>query len=127
MKFLALLLTVGLTVAALPVAGLTAEGTPEAGNTAQAGDSGMTPETRAKLVQLGDALAQRDRCVVCHRDRGMAQPLAGIAEGKTDEYLRQSIVDPKEVLGPTTRMPAYDYTLEEAQAMVEYLRSLSKP
>lgn len=90
------------------------------------GTAGMTEAETAKLVQLGGALAQKDRCVICHKAGGMGQPLAGIAEGKTDEYLIQTIVAPKEALGADTRMPAYKYTEKEAMAMVEYLRSLPK-
>lgn len=79
------------------------------------------------MAEAGKALAEKDRCAMCHKQGGMAQPLAGITEGKTDEFLKQSIINPKEALGPKTRMPAYKYSEEEVNSMIQYLRSLSKP
>jgi mono/diheme cytochrome c family protein len=79
------------------------------------------------MTQTGKALAEKNHCAICHKDGGMAQPLAGIAEGKTDEFLKQSILNPKQTLGAGTRMPAYKFSDEEMKAMLHYLRSASKP
>jgi mono/diheme cytochrome c family protein len=79
------------------------------------------------MAETGKALAEKDRCAICHKEGGLAQPLAGIAEGKTDEFLKQVLLNPKEALGPMTRMPNFDYTDEQVQALIAYLRSLSKP
>jgi mono/diheme cytochrome c family protein len=76
------------------------------------------------MVASGKALAEKDRCALCHRSGGMAHDLAGMAEGKSDAFLQQAIADPKAALGPTTRMPAYSYSDEEMQAILHYLRSL---
>lgn len=76
------------------------------------------------MVTKGKALAEKDRCALCHRSGGMASDLVGMAEGKSDAFLKQAIADPKTALGPTTRMPAYSYSDEEMQAMLHYLRSL---
>lgn len=80
-----------------------------------------------EMTAAGKALAEKNRCTICHKDGGMAQPLAGIAEGKTDDFLKQSIVSPKEALGADTRMPAYTFTDEEMKTMLHYLRSAPKP
>lgn len=79
------------------------------------------------MTDTGKALAEKHRCSLCHRDHGMAQPLAGMAEGKTDAFLQQAIADPKQALGAGTRMPAYKLSEDEMKAMIHYLRSLSKP
>ena len=76
------------------------------------------------MVASGKALAEKDRCALCHRSGGMAGDLTGMAAGKTDAFLQQAIADPKAALGPATRMPAYSYSDEEMQAMLHYLRSL---
>jgi mono/diheme cytochrome c family protein len=129
MKFLLMLLTVGLSTAAFAASDCAraAEGAPQPADAAQADDSGMTAETNAKLVQMGNDLAQQHRCVVCHKEGGLAQPLATLAEGKADDFLKQAIANPKKTLGPATRMPAFDLTDEEIQALIAYLRSLPKP
>ena len=80
-----------------------------------------------EMTAAGKALAEKNRCTICHKDGGMAQPLPGIAEGKTDDFLKQSIVSPKETLGSDTRMPAYKFTDEEMKTMLHYLRSAPKP
>ena len=80
-----------------------------------------------EMAEAGKALAEKDRCAICHKEGGMAAPMAGLAEGKTDDFLKQAILNPKEALGPKTRMPAYKYNDEEIKAMTDYLRSLSKP
>lgn len=76
------------------------------------------------MIATGKALAEKDRCALCHRSGGMAGDLVGMAEGKTDAFLQQAITDPKTALGPATRMPAYSYSKEEMQALLHYLRSL---
>lgn len=76
------------------------------------------------MVASGKALAEKDRCALCHRSGGMAADLVGITEGKSDAFLKQAIADPKAALGPTSRMPAYSYSDEEMQSMLHYLRSL---
>lgn len=76
------------------------------------------------MVASGKALAEKDRCALCHRSGGMASDLVGMAEGKTDAFLQQAITDPKTALGSATRMPAYSYSDEEMQALLHYLRSL---
>ncbi len=79
------------------------------------------------MAETGKALADKNRCAICHKDGGMATSMAKMAEGKTDEFLKQSILNPKQALGPNTRMPAYKFNEEEMQAMLHYLRSVSKP
>jgi mono/diheme cytochrome c family protein len=82
------------------------------------------PAAESAMVTSGKALAEKDRCAICHRSGGMAADLVGMSEGKTDVFLQQAITDPKAALGPATRMPAYSYSDEEMQALLHYLRSL---
>ncbi len=80
----------------------------------------------------GKQLVEKSKCTICHMIDGkggkIGKPLNGIAEGKTDEYLRGALTDPKKTLGPDTKMPSYKNKLsdEEVTAVIAYIKTLTK-
>jgi mono/diheme cytochrome c family protein len=79
-----------------------------------------------ELAARGKTLVEGKRCDACHREGGLAAALKGLGNGKTDEQLKEIMTNPKKVFGPTTMMPTYQFTDEEMEAVIDYLRSLSK-
>ena|SRR5664280_2183613 len=86
----------------------------------------------ADAVAQGRQLVEQKKCSICHSIDGkggkIGKPLNGIAEGKTDDFLSQALLDPKKAIAPDTKMPSYRDKLkdEEVKAVVEYLKSLKK-
>lgn len=78
------------------------------------------------VVEKGKALVEKKRCILCHKEGGKGQPMAALAGANTDTYLKESILHPKETIGPKTLMPTYKFTDQEVQAVIEYLRSMSQ-
>jgi mono/diheme cytochrome c family protein len=86
----------------------------------------------ADAVAQGKQLVEQKKCSICHSIDGkggkIGKPLNGVAEGKTDDFLGQALLDPKKAIAPDTKMPSYKDKLkaEEVKAVVEYLKSLKK-
>jgi mono/diheme cytochrome c family protein len=78
-------------------------------------------------AEKGKQLVEKHRCALCHKEGAMASPLTAYAEGKTDEFLKGAIINPKETLGSATLMPAYKLTDEEVEAVIHYIRSTPAP
>lgn len=78
-------------------------------------------------TEKGKELVEKHRCALCHKEGAMASPLTAYAEGKTDEFLKAAIINPKEALGSATLMPAYKLTDEEVEALIHYIRSTPAP
>lgn len=78
-------------------------------------------------AEKGKELVEKHRCGLCHKEGAMASPLTAYAEGKTDEFLKGAITNPKETLGSATLMPAYKLTDEEVDALIHYIRSTPAP
>jgi cytochrome c5 len=78
-------------------------------------------------AEKGKELVEKHRCVYCHEEGAMASPLTAYAEGKTDEFLKGAILNPKQTLGSSTLMPVYKLTDEEVQALIQYIRSTPAP
>lgn len=68
----------------------------------------------------------KPKCSICHGPGKAAKPLAGIAEGKTDEFLKGALLTPKETIKPDTKMPKYKFTGDEVADVIAYLKSLKK-
>jgi mono/diheme cytochrome c family protein len=81
---------------------------------------------QGELVTKGKSLVEGKHCAICHKEGGRGKPLEALAGGKTDAFLREVLTDPKKAIGPQVLMPAYKFTDEETQAVIEYLRSVSK-
>jgi mono/diheme cytochrome c family protein len=77
-------------------------------------------------VKKGKSLWEAKHCAICHKEGGKGKPLEELAGGKTDAFLKEAIADPKKTIGPKVLMPPYKLTAEEAQTVIEYLRSVSK-
>jgi mono/diheme cytochrome c family protein len=78
-------------------------------------------------TEKGKELVEKHRCALCHKEGAMASPLTAYAEGKTDEFLKGAIINPKQTLGSATLMPAYKLTDEEVEALIQYIRSTPAP
>src|SRR5664279_4905254 len=66
--------------------------------TVRAEDKPATP------VDTGKQIVEKQHCAICHATGKSAKPLAEGAVGKTDEYLKGAMVDPKKTIGPDTKM-----------------------
>ena len=86
----------------------------------------VSAEAQSQLVTKGKLLVEGKHCAICHKEGGRGKPLEALAGGKTDAFLREVLTDPKKAIGPQVLMPAYKFTDEETQAVIEYLRSVSK-
>ena len=79
-------------------------------------------------IAQGKKLVETKKCSICHAIDGKGgktgKPMNGIAEGKTDEFLKGSLLEPKKTIAPDTKMPAYKFTEEEVKAVIEYMKSL---
>jgi cytochrome c1 len=56
------------------------------------------------------------------------KPLDSYAEGKTDDQLKDGLLNPKKAIGPDPRTPSYKDKLtdDEVKAVIAYIRSLKK-
>jgi mono/diheme cytochrome c family protein len=86
----------------------------------------VSVEAQSELVTKGKSLVEGKHCAICHKEGGRGKPIEALAGGKTDAFLKEALADPKKAIGPQVLMPAYKFTDEEAKAVVEYLRSVSK-
>lgn len=77
-------------------------------------------------VKQGESLVKGEHCATCHKSGGMSPDLKVLAKGKTDDQLKTAIKEPQKVFGAGTKMPAYPFNDEQMQAVIQYLRSLSK-
>jgi mono/diheme cytochrome c family protein len=81
-------------------------------------------------VAVGQKTVEAKKCSICHMIDGkggkIGKSLNGIAEGKTDDYLRGALLDPKKTIGADTKMPSYKGKLtdDEVAGVIAYLRSL---
>ena len=80
-------------------------------------------------ISLGKQIVEKKKCTICHSLDGKGgvktmKPMNGITEGRTDEFLRGSLLRPKEVIDPKTKMPAYKLDENELKAVIEYLKTL---
>lgn len=87
----------------------------------------------ADLVAKGKQLVEQKKCSICHMIDGkggkIGKPMNGIAEGKTDDFLREALLDPKKAIAADTKMPSYKDKLkdDEVKAVIEYIKTLKKP
>jgi mono/diheme cytochrome c family protein len=77
-------------------------------------------------AKQGESIVKGEHCATCHKSGGMSPDLKVLAKGKTDEQLKNAMNDPQKVFGAGTKMPAYPFNDEQLQAVIQYLRSLSK-
>ena len=76
-------------------------------------------------VEKGKALVDK-KCVLCHKEGGMAKPVAMLVGTNSDAFLKDAITNPKKTIGPDVRMPEYKFTDEEMQSVIAYLKSVAK-
>jgi mono/diheme cytochrome c family protein len=89
---------------------------------------GTTVSTAAQgeQVEKGKSLVEGKHCAICHKEGGKGKPIKELAGGKTDAFLKEALTDPKKAISPQVLMPPYKFTDEELQAVIDYLRSVSK-
>ena len=81
-------------------------------------------------IAKGKEIVEKLKCSICHAIDGKGskrfKPLNGITEDHSDEFLRGSLVTPKETLGADTKMPSYKGKMsdEEVAAVILYMKSL---
>lgn len=81
-------------------------------------------------VAKGKQLVEKFKCHICHAIDGKGgksgKPMNGITEGKTDAYLKGSLLTPKETIDPKTKMPSYKEKMSDAdvEAVIVYMKSL---
>jgi mono/diheme cytochrome c family protein len=86
----------------------------------------VSTAAQGEQVEKGKSLVESKHCTICHKEGGKGKPLEELAKGRTDVFLKDAITDPKKTIGPQVLMPPYNFTDEEVQAVIEYLRSVSK-
>ena len=83
---------------------------------------GFAASAWAQDAAKGKALVESKNCALCHK--------AGSKTGKPMEQLgggnMKAITDPKGVLGPQVKMPAFKFTDAELNDIVAYLKSIAK-
>jgi len=88
--------------------------------------SGKGVRADQAAVDAGKKLCETKKCAVCHKESSKkGKPLNQVTKGKTDEFLKGALVDPKKTIDPKTKMPGYKFTDEEVNAVMEYLKSLA--
>ena len=78
-------------------------------------------------AEKGKALVESKKCELCHKegsDKG--KPMEMLAKGKTDDFLKQAITDPKKVLKPDQKMPEFKLTDDQLKDVIAYLKSIAK-
>jgi cytochrome c553 len=89
-------------------------------------------EAAAGPADLGKQVVDKKKCSICHQIDGkggkIGKPLNGIAEGKTDAQLKDTLLDPKKAIAPDTKMPSYKDKLtdDEINGVIAYLKTLKK-
>jgi mono/diheme cytochrome c family protein len=89
-----------------------------------------TAQAADDLVAKGKEIVVAKKCSICHAIDGkggkIGKPMNGLAEGKTEDYLKGALLDPKKNIAPDTKMPSYKDKLtdEEIGAVIAYLKSL---
>ena len=75
----------------------------------------------------GATLYEASHCGACHQVNGaggkVGPPLNGIAQRRTNTWLRDNFIDPKKN-APTSPMPAYPFNQTDMQNMINYLSIL---
>ncbi len=75
----------------------------------------------------GKALVDSKHCALCHKEGSKTgKPMEMLAGTHDDAYLKGATNDPKKVVGPEVKMPAYTFTDAELQDIVAYLHSIAK-
>ena len=76
----------------------------------------------------GKAIVESKKCALCHTEgSNLGKPLEKLAVNNTDAHLKESINDPKKVLGPQVKMPEFKFTDEQLNDVIAYLKSIAKP
>jgi ubiquinol-cytochrome c reductase cytochrome b subunit len=73
----------------------------------------------------GATLARGGRCVRCHQDGGVTDPVGTAAVTRTPEWLAAHVADP-EVIAPGVRQPPTAVSEREVAAIVAYVHRLSR-
>lgn len=77
-------------------------------------------------AEKGKAIVSSKHCALCHKQGGMAKPMAELAGKNTDAFLKGAITDPKKTLGTQVAMPQFALSAQEVQDVIGYLRSIAK-
>ena len=77
------------------------------------------------LREIGGRTFVQSKCVTCHAEDGMSEPLERMPSTRGPEWLTGHIADP-EMLAPGLREPPVRVGEREAAAMVAYVRKLSR-
>jgi mono/diheme cytochrome c family protein len=67
----------------------------------------------------GKSIVESKNCAMCHNKDGMGQPLGVLAANNSDASLKEGIAHPNK------KMPQYNFTDEQLQDIVAYLRSMA--
>jgi mono/diheme cytochrome c family protein len=89
---------------------------------------GDGPESQ---IEHGKKLVEQKKCSLCHAVDGkggkLGKPMNGIAAGKTDDFLKGVLLDPKKTISADVKMPAYKLSEDEVTAVIAYIKSLKTP
>ena len=107
--------------------------------------NGIGPVTQLTLGPIDDALARtgeesyKMKCMACHKfeERYVGPPLGDILTRRTPEYVMNMMLNPAEMVQKhpearamlaqyMTPMPSQNLTQDEARALLEYLRTVSR-
>jgi len=76
-------------------------------------------------VEKGKALVDA-KCVLCHKEGGLAKAVPLLVGTNTDDYLKEAITNPKKAINPQVRMPDFKLPDDQIQAVIAYLKSAAK-
>jgi mono/diheme cytochrome c family protein len=90
---------------------------------------GIAPSAWAQggSAEKGKALVESKKCALCHKegsDKG--KPMEMLVGTNSDTFLKDVIKDPKKVLKPDQKMPAFKLTDEQVKDIIAYLKSIAK-
>lgn len=88
-------------------------------------------EANAPAITHGKQIVETKKCSMCHAIDGKGgktgKPMNGLAEGKTNDFLKGALLDPKKTISANVKMPAYKFSDDEVAAIIAYIKSLNPP
>lgn len=86
-------------------------------------------------VEDGKKIVEEKKCSICHKIDGkggkIGKPMEELAVGKTDEFLKGALLDPKKTIAADTKMLSYQGKLtdEQVAAVIAYMKAkaVAKP